>query len=61
MKSRVHVGFAIADLSNDELALFEGNGKTMRHIKIPTIDIINKTSLVNLIRMVNQKASCKPC
>jgi hypothetical protein len=61
MKSRVHVGFAIGDLSSDEIALFEGNGKTMRHIKIPTIDSINKTSLVNLIKMVDQKVSCKPC
>lgn len=61
MKDRVHVGFAISGLGNDELSLFEGNGKTMRHIKIPTIDSINKTMLVNLIKMVEQKASCKPC
>lgn len=35
MKNCVHVGFAIAGLNNDEIAFFEGNGKTMRHIKIP--------------------------
>jgi len=61
MKNRVHVGFAITGLSTDELALFEGNGKTMRHIKIPTIDSINKTSLVRLIEMVDQKVICKSC
>jgi hypothetical protein len=59
MKNCVHVGFAITGLSGDEIALFEGNGKTMRHIKIPTIDSIDKTHLAKLIRMVDQKAICK--
>ncbi len=61
MKNRVHVGFAIISLSTDELAFFEGNGKTMRHIKIPTIDSINKTSLVRLIEMVDRKVICGSC
>jgi uncharacterized protein YdhG (YjbR/CyaY superfamily) len=33
MKTRVHVGFAVTGLSEDEINLFEGNGKTMRHIR----------------------------
>jgi len=32
MKNRVHVGFAITGLNKDEVSLFEGSGKTMRHI-----------------------------
>jgi hypothetical protein len=61
MKNRVHVGFAITGLNSDEIALFEGNGKTMRHIKIDKIDSINRTHLAKLIRMVDQKAVCKTC
>ena len=61
MKNRVHVGFAITGLSDEEMSLFEGNGKTMRHIKIPTVENIDKTNLVKLIKMVDQKAVCKPC
>jgi uncharacterized protein YdhG (YjbR/CyaY superfamily) len=61
MKNRVHVGFAITGLNSEEMALFEGTGKTMRHIKIPTTNSINKPLLANLIRMVDQKATCKPC
>jgi uncharacterized protein YdhG (YjbR/CyaY superfamily) len=61
MKNCVHVGFAVTGLNNDEIALFEGNGKTMRHIKIPTTDTIDKTRLAKLIMMVDQKAICKKC
>jgi uncharacterized protein YdhG (YjbR/CyaY superfamily) len=61
MRDRVHVGFAITGLRSDELALFEGNGKTMRHIKIPTIDAVDKSKLVRLIEIVNQKAICDSC
>jgi uncharacterized protein YdhG (YjbR/CyaY superfamily) len=61
MKNRVHVGFAIAGLSEDEMSLFEGTGKTMRHIKIPTLESIDENRLVKLIKMVNEKAICKQC
>jgi hypothetical protein len=61
MKNRVHVGFAVAGLSPEEMNLFEGTGKTMRHIKIQTLEGLDKASLVKLIRMVDEKAICKPC
>lgn len=61
MKNRVHVGFAINGLSEDEVSLFEGSGKTMKHIKIPTLESINEKELVKLIKLVDKKAVCKPC
>ena len=61
MKNRVHVGFAITGLTKDEINLFEGSGKTMRHIKIPALECIDEKKLVNLIEMVDKKAVCKPC
>jgi hypothetical protein len=61
MKNRVHVGFTINGLSMDEISLFEGKGKTMRHIKIPAIEDIDENKLVNLIEMVDKKAICEPC
>jgi hypothetical protein len=59
MRNRVHVGFAVTGLSDEEIGLFEGNGKTMRHIKVPTIKSINREDLVKLINMVDKKAICK--
>ena len=60
MKNRVHVGFAITGLNKDEINLFEGSGKTMRHIKIPTLEDIDQKKLVRLIELVDRKAICKP-
>lgn len=61
MKNRVHVGFAITGLSKEEIDIFEGAGKTMRHIKIPSVMDIEEKKLVKLIKMVDKKAICKPC
>ena len=61
MKNRVHVGFAITGLDKEEIDLFEGSGKTMRHIKIRTLEDINEEKLVKLIKMVDKKAVCNSC
>ena len=61
MKHRVHIGFAITGLNKEEVSKFEGSGKTMRHIKISTIEDIDGLGLVKLIRLVDKKATCKPC
>ena len=58
MKNRVHVGFAINGLSKGEISLFEGSGKTMRHIKIHSMDDIDEKKLVKLINMVDKKTTC---
>ena len=61
MKHRVHVGFAITGLSKEEVSMFEGNGKTMRHIKIPTEEEIDEIALIKMIKLVDRKVTCKPC
>jgi len=61
MKNRVHVGFAITGLNKDEVNMFEGSGKTMRHIKIHSIKDIDEKKLVKLIKIVDKNAICKPC
>jgi hypothetical protein len=60
MKNRVHVGFAINGLNKEEIEMFEGSGKTMRHIKIYSLEDIKEERLVKMINMVNKKASCPP-
>ena len=61
MKNRVHVGFAINGLSEKEISLFEGIGKTMRHIKIHSLKDIDEEKLVKLIKLVDKKSICVEC
>jgi len=61
LKNRVHVGFAINGLSKKEIGLFEGSGKTMRHIKIHSLESLDEEKLANLIEIVGKKAFCQPC
>jgi len=57
LKDHVNLGCAVQGLSEDELALFEGKGKTMRHIKLYSIADINEREIVNLLKVV-EKATC---
>lgn len=58
IKDRAHIGFAITGLSEDEIKLFEGSGKTMRHLKILSYDDIDENKLISLIKLVDKKATC---
>ncbi|MCU0849886.1 MAG: DUF1801 domain-containing protein [Candidatus Thermoplasmatota archaeon] len=58
MKTRVHVGFAITGLNADERGFFEGTGKTMRHIKINSVEDIDEKRLVKLIKLIEKKSVC---
>ncbi len=57
LKDHVNMGFAINGLSKEEIALFEGNGKTMRHIKIHSVDDIDEKQIVKLMKIA-KKAKC---
>ena len=61
IKNRVHVGFAITGLNKEEISLFEGSGKTMRHIKIHSLEDIDEKKLVKLIKLVDKKTICTQC
>ncbi|MBN1973670.1 MAG: DUF1801 domain-containing protein [Sedimentisphaerales bacterium] len=57
LKDHVNMGFAITGLSKEEIALFEGNGKTMRHIKFKSLDDIDEKQIVKLLKIA-KKAKC---
>jgi hypothetical protein len=52
LKDHVNLGFSIKNLSTDEIELFEGTGKTMRHIKINSIEDIDEKKITKLLNMV---------
>ena len=48
LKTHVNLGFSIKGLTKEEIALFEGTGKTTRHIKIKTPKNIDETRIKEL-------------
>lgn len=59
-KNNVNLGISINGLSEKEITLFEGSGKTMRHIKIKSLQNIDEEKLVKLIKLVTKKSTCEP-
>ncbi|MGC9443471.1 MAG: DUF1801 domain-containing protein [Candidatus Methanospirareceae archaeon] len=57
LKDHVNLGFAIQGLSENELELFEGKGRTMRHVKIYSVEDITEKKIVTLLK-VAEKALC---
>ena len=56
LKHHVNVGFAIKNLSSEELALFQGRGKLMRHVKIASLDDIDEGGLIRRIHLVTRSS-----
>jgi hypothetical protein len=60
-KNNVNLGVSISGLNKKEVSLFSGSGKTMRHIKIKSLQGIDEEKLVKLIKLVNEKSLCESC
>ena len=58
LRDKVNLGFAIKGLTKEEIALFEGSGKTMRHIKVYAVADIDEAGIIELLKLVDKKASC---
>jgi uncharacterized protein YdhG (YjbR/CyaY superfamily) len=55
LKKHVNLGFSLQGLSKEEIALFEGSGKTMKHIKVDSLKAIDRNRIVKLLKLVNSK------
>ena len=56
LKDHVNLGFSIKGLANKDMALFDGGGKTMKHIKVDKIDI-DENKIIELLKLVDKEAS----
>jgi len=61
LRNHVNLGISINGLNDKEVALFEDSGKTLIHIKIKSLHDVDEEKLVKLIKLVSEKAVCKPC
>lgn len=61
LKDHVNLGFAIKGLPKKELNLFEGKGKTMRHIKIYSLEDVDEKKIIKLLKVAKKvRCSCYP-
>jgi len=54
MKNQVNLGFSINGLTGKQIALFEGSGKTMRHIKVRALQYIDEKKIVKLLKLAGK-------
>ena len=54
LKDHVNLGFSINGLTKEQLALFEGSGKTMRHIKIRELCDIDEKRIIKLLEIAGE-------
>jgi hypothetical protein len=55
LKDHVNLGFSLKGLSKEEQKLLEGSGKTMRHIKLCSLEEIDEKRITKLLKMVWKK------
>jgi hypothetical protein len=56
LKDHVNLGFSIQGLKKEDMALFNGSGKTMKHIEIAKPDDISENRIAELLKLVDKRA-----
>ena len=59
LKYSVNLGFSINGLTEEEKKLFEGSGKTMKHIKFRSLQDIDEEKMMKLLKLVARKSRCE--
>ena len=55
LEDHVNLGFSSKGLPKEELSLFDGGGKTMKHIEINSLGMIDEKRIVKLLKAVKKK------
>jgi hypothetical protein len=57
LKDHINLGFSIKGLTTEELTLFDGGGKTTKHIQISDLSNIDDERIIKLLKLVDKRAS----
>jgi hypothetical protein len=55
LKDHVNLGFSLKGIAKEDMALFDGGGKTMKHIEISSLKNIDKKRIIGLLELVKGK------
>jgi hypothetical protein len=56
LKDHVNLGFTLKGLTKEDEKLFDGGGKTMKHIQVTALDGIDEKRIVALLKLVEKRA-----
>ena len=54
LKNHVNLGFPYKGLTAEQLALFEGGGKTMKHIEVGSLAGVDEERIVKLLKLAKK-------
>jgi hypothetical protein len=57
LKDHVNLGFTLKGLTKEDEKLFDGGGKTMKHIEVTALDGIDEKRIVTLLKVVEKQTS----
>jgi hypothetical protein len=55
LKDHVNLGFTLKGLAKEDEKLFDGGGKTMKHIEVAALDDIDEKRIVELLKLVDKR------
>jgi hypothetical protein len=55
LKDHVNLGFSSKGLTQEDMTLFDGGGKTTRHVEIASSKDIDRTRIVRLLGLVRER------
>jgi len=56
LKDHVNLGFSIQGLTKEDIALFDGGGKTTKHVQVDSINSIDEDRIEKILKLVDLKA-----
>jgi hypothetical protein len=56
LKDHVNLGFTLKGLTKEDEKLFDGGGKTMKHIQVSSLSDIDEKRIVKLLKLVEKRA-----
>ena len=55
LKDHVNLGFTLKGMAKEDEKLFDGGGKTMKHIQIDSLSNIDEKRIVTLLKLVEKR------
>jgi hypothetical protein len=55
LKDHVNLGFTLKGLTKEDEKLFDGGGKTMKHIEVASVKGIDEKRIVALLKLVDKR------